>query len=181
MKTRADKWVYIEDLEIKQRRSPAGDNRDNYTRSPSSTAATIGKQPTLRLWTSKKTLTTEKLRWAEHFSEVLNKPPTTTDAEVHDPDADLNINTVQPEKEKILTAIKSFKNGKAPGQDSFKAELFKVDPELAAQIVQPLFAALWEKKQQPDKRTEDVIKIPKKGALNCNSWRGITLLSPAKP
>ena len=45
-----------------------------------------------------------------------------------------------------MAAIRSLKNRKAPGQDGLSAELFKADPEFAAQVLQPLFAAIWEEK-----------------------------------
>ena len=131
-------------------------------------------------------LTTEaeqEARWAEHFSEVLNRPPPTAPAEVQDPAKDLDVNTTSPEKQEIVAAIRSLKNGKGPGQDSLNAELFKADPELAAQVLQPLFTAIWDEKQLPEDWMEGVIvKIPKKGALsNRNNWRGMTLLSvPSK-
>ena len=104
------------------------------------------------------------------MSEILNRPPPTIEAKVQDPDIDLDVNTASPEKEKIVAAIKSLKNGKTQGQDKLNVELFKADPEFAAQALQPLFAAIWEEKQQPDNWTEGVIEnIPKKGALsNCN-------------
>ena len=41
-----------------------------------------------------------------------------------------------------MAAIRSLKNRKAPGQDILSAELFKTDPEFAAQVLQPLFAAI---------------------------------------
>ena len=58
------------------------------------------------------------------------------------------------------------------------AELFKVDPELAAEIRQPLFTSIWEVKIIPDYWTKGIIiKLTKMGALSdCNNWRGITLL-----
>ena len=82
-------------------------------------------------------------------------------------------------KKEITAAIRSLKNGKAPGEESLNAELFKAEPEFAAQVLEPLFAAIWEKKQLPDDWAEGVIvKIAKKGALsNGNNWRGVTLLS----
>ena len=113
-------------------------------------------------------LTTEaekEARWVEHFSEELNRPPPTTGTEVQYPDTDLDVSTAPPEKEEI------------------NAELFKAEPEFAAQVLQPLFATIWEEKQLHDRWAEGVIvKIPKKGALsNCNNWRGFTLLSvPAR-
>ena len=59
------------------------------------------------------------------------------------------------------------------------AELFKEDPALAAEILQPLFTSIWEGKIIPDDWTKAIIiKLAKKGTLNdCNNWRGITLLS----
>ena len=88
-----------------------------------------------------------------------------------------------PGKEEIIKAIKSRKNDKTAGHDNLNAELFKADPELAATILQPLFAAVWEGGQVPADWTKEVIiRIPKKGALSdCKNWRGITLLSvPSK-
>ena len=54
-------------------------------------------------------------------------------------------------------------------------ELIKADPELAATILQPLFAAIWEGGEVPADWTKGVIiRIPKKGALSdCNNWRGM--------
>ena len=61
---------------------------------------------------------------------------------MQDPGEDLELKTAPPEKEEIMAAIRSLKNGKAPGQDSLSAELFKADPEFAAEVLQPLFAAI---------------------------------------
>ena len=77
-----------------------------------------------------------------------------------------------------MAAIRSLKNTENP-----YAELFKAEPEFSAQILQPLFAAIWEEKQLPDDWTEGaIVKIPKKGALsNCNNWRVIILFAvPSK-
>ena len=40
----------------------------------------------------------QEARWAGHFSEVLNRPPPKIEAEVQDPDTDLDISTALPEK-----------------------------------------------------------------------------------
>ncbi|CAG2233652.1 unnamed protein product [Mytilus edulis] len=131
-------------------------------------------------------LTTEdeqKARWAEHFKEVLNRPPPDDEAIVIEAVQDLEININLPDKQEIIKVIKSLKNGKSPGHDNLNAELFKVDPELAAEILQSLFTSIWEGKIIPDDWTKGIIiKLAKKGALSdCNNWRGITLLSiPSK-
>ena len=131
-------------------------------------------------------LTTEaeqEARWAEHFNEVLNRPPPTVEADIQEAEVDLDVSSIPPTKEEVIAAIKSLKNGKAPGSDNLNAELFKADPELAAKILLPLFTAIWERKAVPGDWSEGVIiKLPKKGSRkNCNNWRGITLLSiPSK-
>ena len=51
----------------------------------------------------------QKARWAEHFSQVLSRPPPTIEAEVKDPDTDLDVSTTPPEKEKIMAAIRCLK------------------------------------------------------------------------
>ena len=115
--------------------------------------------------------------------EVLNRKLPTTEAEVQYPDTDLDVSTAPPEKEEIIAVMRYLKNGKSRRQDGLNAELFKAEPEFAAQVLQPLFVTIWEEKHLPDGWAGGVIvKIPKKGALsNCNNWRGITLLSvPSK-
>ena len=185
--TRADKRAHMEDLASQAEEAASrGDQGQVYKITKLVSGKYPGATDTPILDKQGRLLTTEaeqEARWAEHFSEILNRPPPTIDAEIQDPDIDLDVNTASPEKEEIVAAILSLKNGKTPGQDNLNVELFKADPEFAAQALQPLFAAIWEVKQQPDDWTEGVIvKIPKKGALsNCNNWRGITLLSvPSK-
>ncbi len=46
---------------------------------------------------------------------------------MQDSGADLDLNIEPPEREEIISAIKSLKNGKAPWQDSLNAELFKAE------------------------------------------------------
>ena len=113
-----------------------------------------------------KLLTTEKEqdeRWAEHFREVLNRPPPDETADIPEAEEDLDIDIDPPTKEEIVAAIKTLKNGKSPGQDSLDAELFKADPELAADVMLPLFTSVWEGEKVPHDWTKGVIcKIPKK-------------------
>ena len=40
-------------------------------------------------------------RWAEHASEVLNRPPPTAKPDIQEAEHDLNVNTALPEKEEI--------------------------------------------------------------------------------
>ena len=119
----------------------------------------------------------------EHFRKILNRPIPVGDDDIPEAADNLDINTVVPEKEEVIKAIKSLRNGKAPEHDNLNTELFKADPELAAIILQPLIAVIWEGEEVPADLTERVIiRIPEKGVLsNSNNWRGITLLSvPSK-
>jgi len=81
-----------------------------------------------------------------------------------------------------FNAIKSLKNSKAPGQDAIPAELLKVNPELASDVLQPLFIDIWEKEELPREWHGEHCPNTKKGNLaDCNNWRGVTLLSiPSK-
>ena len=131
-------------------------------------------------------LTTEKEqedRWTEHFREILNRDPPPYQIETQEAVEDLDININLPTKTEIIEAIQSLKNGKSPGADNLNAELFKVDPELSANILLPLYTKIWVEGKIPSDWTKGVIvKVPKKGALSdCNNWGGITLLSvPSK-
>uniref|UniRef100_K7EZ57 Reverse transcriptase domain-containing protein n=1 Tax=Pelodiscus sinensis TaxID=13735 RepID=K7EZ57_PELSI len=122
-------------------------------------------------------------RWAEHFKEILNRESSEEGVNICGRETDLDINIDLPTKEEIISAIKKLKNNKTPGKDNLNAELFKIDPEIAAGILEPLFRTVCTEACIPEDWTKGVIiKIPKKGAhSDCNNWRGITLLSiPSK-
>ena len=151
--TRADKRAYMEDLAGQaEKAANRGEQGQVYkiTKLVSGKYRAATNTPIADKQGRLLTMEAEKeARWTEHFSEVLNRPPPTIEAEVQDRDTDLDISTAPPEKEEIVAAIRSLKNRKAPGQDSLNAELFKAEPEFAAQVLQPLFAAIWEEKQLP--------------------------------
>ena len=66
------------------------------------------------------------------------------------PDTGLDVSTAPPKKEEIMAAIRSLRNGKAQLQENLNAELFKAEPEFAAQVLQALFAVMWEERQLPE-------------------------------
>lgn len=74
----------------------------------------------------------ERLR--EHFAEVLNCPEPNDQTHILEADTDLEIDTEEPSKNEIYKAIAPLKNNKVPGDDQLPAELFKGDPNLAADI-----------------------------------------------
>ena len=51
-------------------------------------------------------------RWAEYFSDVLNRTQSKIEAEEQDSDTDLDVSAAPPEKKEIMAAIRSLKYGK---------------------------------------------------------------------
>jgi len=107
-------------------------------------------------WFAADTEETQKLR--SHYSQQklnkihdgLNRPPPSTEADIQVAENDLDVNTNPPGKDEIIADIMSLKNKKFPGQDNLMAEIFKVDPQLAADLLQPLFTDIWNWKTLPD-------------------------------
>ena len=112
---------------------------------------------------------------------MLNRPEPELPPVIPPAQEDLDVRVDPPSRQEILNAIKSLKNNKAPGQDAIPVELLKVNPELASDVLQPLFIVIWEKEDLPWEWTQgNIVQIPKKGNLaDCNNWRGgyITLVT----
>ena len=120
-------------------------------------------------------------RWAEHFEELLNRPPPTNPPEIQPAQTDLPISCDIPSREEIRKAVQQLKNGKATGPDNIPAEALKTDVDTTVRLLYPLFKRIWEEEQIPADWKEGLInKLPKKGDLsNCSNYRGLTLLSVA--
>ena len=118
-------------------------------------------------------------RWAEHFSELLNRPPPVASPDIPPAEEDLPISCDKPSQMEIRQAIMHLKNGKAAGPDNVPAEAIKADVETATAMLDSLFTNIWEQEQLPAQWKEGIlIKLPKKGDLcQCNNYRGIMLLS----
>lgn len=123
-------------------------------------------------------------RWMEHFSELLGKVDLHQEELALPPPvlADQDINLESPTLEEVKDALRSMRNGKAPGLDNIQAELIKAG-DAAANLLHPLIQQVWHEERVPNEWKKGIIvKIPKKGdATLCSNWRGITLLSvPSK-
>jgi len=93
------------------------------------------------------------------------------------------INIKAPTVIEIKQALKELKRGKAAGVDNILPEVLKVDLDITANMLHPLFERIRNEGKMPnDWKCGLLIKIPKKGdTANCDNWRGITLLSiPSK-
>lgn len=125
-------------------------------------------------------------RWREHFLEILNRETIEegeTEVMMEEEQEDVAISTEPPSRTEIQRAIKQLKNGKAAGMDNIAPEALKVDMGTSVEILFPLFKKIWEEEKIPsDWKKGLLIKLPKKGdLLECDNWRGITLLSiPSK-
>jgi hypothetical protein len=83
----------------------------------------------------------------------------------------------EPTKQGIKIALKARK---APGIDNIPPpEILKVDLEMYAEILHPLFTNIWGKKTVLEEWEKGLlVKIPKKEySTQCNNWGGLTLLS----
>lgn len=125
---------------------------------------------------------TDQLKiWFEHFSRVL-QVPNTNEAEADFPEPQVRrigrVSSSAPSVNEIEKAIRTMKNGKAPGMDLLSAEMLKADSILSARLLHGLFSKIWETEQFPyDWMDGILVKVPKKGDKSvCDSWRGIMLL-----
>ena len=125
----------------------------------------------------------ERARWAEHFQEILNRPPPQVPPDIPPAGNQLEVNTNPPTKAEVSKAIKSLKSGKAAGPDGIPPEALKADVQTSTEMIHPLLMKIWESEQIPEEWKKGyLVKLPKKGDLSsCNNWRGIMLLSvPSK-
>jgi hypothetical protein len=126
------------------------------------------------------TTTEEQLaRWAEHFKELLNRPPPDVAPAINRADEELKINLNLPSKTEIKQAIKKLITAKASGPDNIPSEALKANPYLAPNILHKICNDIWKNEVMPqDWNIGHLIKLPKKGNLKeCKNYRGIALLS----
>jgi hypothetical protein len=75
--------------------------------------------------------------------------------------------------------LKELKRGKAAGVDNIPPAVLKVDLDIRANMLHPLFEKIWNEGEMPNAwKCGLLIKIPKKGdTANSDNWWGVTLLS----
>jgi len=119
----------------------------------------------------------QRARWAEHFHDLLNRPPPSVMPDINETEGPLL------SKAEIVRALKQLKNGRAAGPDGIPPEVLKINPITTAEMLHPLFLKIWEVERVPSEWKHGyLVKLPKKGDLGlCNNWRGIMLFSiPSK-
>ena len=113
-------------------------------------------------------ITTEEqlARWAEHFKELLNRPPPDVTPAINRADEELKINLNLPSKTEIKQAIKKLKTAKASGPDNIPPAALKANPDLTANILHKIYSDIWKNKVMPqDWNIGHLIELPKKGNL----------------
>ncbi|KAL9978171.1 hypothetical protein ACROYT_G015662 [Oculina patagonica] len=123
----------------------------------------------------------QRKRWADHFKELLNRPPPSELPDIQPANTPLQVSESKPSEAEIKRAIRQLKNGKAAGPDGIPSEAIKADLNTSTKMLYELFGKIWETNEIPDDWKEGyLIKLPKKGDLKeCKNWRGIMLLSTA--
>uniref|UniRef100_A0A1B0DRK3 Uncharacterized protein n=1 Tax=Phlebotomus papatasi TaxID=29031 RepID=A0A1B0DRK3_PHLPP len=117
-------------------------------------------------------------RWAKYFEELLN-----VHVEVEESREDFEeedcVEIEEPHIDEVRNAISRLKNNKAPGEDGIPSELYKEGGEVLTQAIHDLVKEIWRQETLPVEWKKGIIcPIFKKGdKLNCNNYRGISLLN----
>nr|KAG5693154.1 hypothetical protein BaRGS_035352 [Batillaria attramentaria] len=125
-----------------------------------------------------------KKRWAEHFSNLLNRPSTVDEAALRQiPQQPVREElALPPSIEEIKKAIAQTNSGRASGKDSIPAEIYKVAGPNALEAFHDILLSIWEEEEMPDDfRDALIVSLYKnKGSkADCGNYRGISLLSIA--
>ncbi|KAI4825265.1 hypothetical protein KUCAC02_020952, partial [Chaenocephalus aceratus] len=124
------------------------------------------------------------LRWAEHFGTLLNQDSDADPTVLDDlPTLPPMHNLDQPPTFlEVLSAIRSLKNNKSPGNDNIPAELLKQGGYLCTRALHKYITKVWADENVPQQwRDANVVTIYKnKGdKAVCGNSRGISLLAVA--
>jgi hypothetical protein len=84
-----------------------------------------------------------------------------------------------PSRLEVEIAIAKLKKYKSPGSDQIPAELIQAGGEILLPEIHKLINSVWNKEELPDQWKESIV-VPihnKSDKTDCNSYRGISLLS----
>ena len=123
-------------------------------------------------------------RWAEHFSNVLNRPSNINDEAISNlPQVPTNEEMDRPpDIDEVSKAAEQLSCGKAPGKDGIPAEIYKFGGQTLLLNLTNLFNLIWSREKLPQElKDASIIHLYKrKGNRHvCDNHRGISLLSIA--
>ena len=123
-------------------------------------------------------------RWADHFSNVLNRPSNINDDAISNlPQVPFNVEMDRPpDIDEVSKAAEQLSCGKAPGKDGISAEIYKFGGPTLLENMTSLFDLIWTKKKLPQElKDASIVHLYKRkgNRLLCDNHRGISLLSIA--
>ena len=124
-------------------------------------------------------------RWAEHFSTLLNKPPTVdlTALEQVPQQPTLNDSDLPPSMDELSKALKQTNSGRVSGKDSIPAEIHKAAGPRAMDVSLVIIQSIWDQGKMP-KDFPDALIVAlykyKGSKADCGNYRGISILSLAE-
>ncbi|CAK9291925.1 unnamed protein product [Gordionus sp. m RMFG-2023] len=111
--------------------------------------------------------------WTDHYMNLYRTrwPKPLCDYPFQPPNRNLN-------RIDIINAIKRLKTHKAAGIDGIFAELWKIDADLSASLLLPLFNEIWNTGNFPEEwMTSIILNFPKnKNPTSLKDYRGIALI-----
>ncbi|VDO93226.1 unnamed protein product [Schistosoma margrebowiei] len=121
----------------------------------------------------------QRIRWVEHFKELLYRPAPQNPINMEAESMDLSIATGPPTVDEINMSIRLMKSGESAGQDNILTEVLETDVTVTAKIHHIIFSKIWDEEQVPTYWKErHFVKITKKGDISrCDKYNGITRLS----
>ncbi|KAI8493113.1 hypothetical protein Bbelb_291170 [Branchiostoma belcheri] len=123
-------------------------------------------------------------RWVQHYAELYSEetPERPELEEVLQTYPEMTELDSMPEESELLEALSSLPSGKAPGQDGIPGEVLKQNKEVILPYLYKLLRQCWSDGEIPhEMRNAKIVTLYKnKGDRgDCNSFRGISLLSVA--
>jgi sorting nexin-29 len=130
-------------------------------------------------------------RWTEYFTDMLNEEEEDKeDKEDYKRNLIVKLDHVseqpqeickEPTRQEIPYAIQRMRNNRAPGEDTIVGELIKCGGEGVMGAVHELIKLIWTTEYMPQEWNTGIICpiYKKRDKLDCNNYRGITLLNNA--
>ena len=149
----------------------------------------ITNKPTTRMQTVKSKegevlieLQVMKNRWKENYEELYNNH-NPANKEMTDGIPQMPSYEEEPDilRGEVTAAIKKLTDNKAPGYDNTTAEEHKATGEIGVDVLHRLCNIIWKTEVFPDDWDKAIITpiYKKKDKLDCENYRGISLLSHA--